>query len=86
MYPSVFTSDRFTNQKMVDLYNSTLIKISDTVLYNTKFGTNNQYSKAKFVRVKNLVEIISDEYYKDTYVNKNKLDILLNKFNDVLKS
>lgn len=83
---SVFTNNRFTNQKMVDLYNNTLIKISDTVLYNTKFGTNSKYSKAKFIRVKNLVEIISDEFYKDTYSNKNKLDILLNKFNDVLKN
>lgn len=69
---------------MAKLYNEALIKIGDTVLYNTCHGTSNKYNKAKFIRIKNLVCLISDEYYKDTYSNKNELDILLNKFNQIL--
>ncbi len=86
MYHSVLTSNRFTNEKMANLYNKELINIGNIVLYNNTHGTTYKYNKSKFIRIKNLVSIISDEYYKDTYVNKNSIDILLNKFNNILKS
>lgn len=84
MYHSVSTSNRFDNKKMTDLYNQALINIGDIVLYNTKFGTNYKYDRLKFIRIKNLMSLLSNEYYSDTYSNKNELDKLLNLFNQVL--
>ena len=86
MYHSVFTSGRFTNEKMANLYKEALIKLGDIVLYNTSHGTNNKYDRLKFLRIKHLISLISDEYYKDTYSNKNELDKLLNQFNQILLS
>ena len=77
MYQNVLINDLFTIDQVNKKYNDSLIELGNKVLANFKFGVEPKVNKLSFIRLKNLVKILSNDFInKDTKV-LNKLVSLI---------
>lgn len=75
MYLSALTNHPFTKAEIIELYNKKLNNIGDVVLVKQRFGIDRKVNKLMFLKIKNLLPVISADIVTIPY---NKFYTVLN--------